>query len=597
MMRVADYMIERLYALGVKHLFLVTGRGILFLSDAAARHKELKSICVHHEQAASFAAMAYTQCNETIGACLVSTGCAATNALTGLLCAWQDDVPCVFVSGQNKLAQTTRFSGIPLRTFGQQEADIISLVSPITKYAVMITDPGKIGYEMDKAFFMAQSGRNGPVWIDVPLDIQNMRVAPEKLERFVPDTHVSCFNPQGSDIEYAIDCFENAQRPVLLIGSGVRSSSGALAQLEAFVEMFPVPVTFTASAADVYGEANKLSMGAVGSIGGTRAGNMALQNADLLIALGSRLSPITTGETYSKFARKALIIAVDIDNVEHSKNTVKIDRLIVSDAGCFLKALGNRGIRPADPGWIDKCLHWKQVFPKCEEKYKQSEKVDLHYLAACLSRLLPEKGVLITDAGLEELIIPSTVSFGKSQRCIHPASQGAMGYALPAAIGVYYAHGTDIIAVIGDGSIMMNLQELQTIKYNKIPVKILVVNNNVYSVIRTRQQELFRTRTIGTDPGNGVSCPDFENVARCFDIPYLKIGSSSELFGSLEHIIKTVQGPLLCEIIARPDQEYLHSAYAHNKDRKIVSRPLEDQAPFMDRELFLSEMVIDPIDQ
>lgn len=596
MMRVADYIIERLYALGVKHLFLVTGRGILFLSDAAARQKELKTICVHHEQAAAFAAMAYTQCNETIGACLVSTGCAATNAFTGLLCAWQDDVPCVFVSGQNKLGQTTRFSGIALRTFGQQEADIISLVSSITKYAVMITDPEKIGYEMDKAVFMAQSGRKGPVWLDVPLDIQNMRVAPEKLERFVPDTHADCFPPQDSDIEYVADCFGNAQRPVLLIGSGVRSS-GALAQLEVFLETFPVPVTFTASAADGYGTANKLSMGAVGSIGATRAGNMALQNADLLVALGSRLSPITTGETYSKFARNALIIAVDIDKVEHSKETIKIDRLIVSDAGCFLMALGNRGIKPVNPDWIDKCLHWKQVFPKCEEKYKQSEKVDLHYLADCLSRLLPESGVLITDAGLEELIIPSTVSFDKGQRCIHPASQGAMGYALPAAIGAYYARGTDIITVIGDGSIMMNLQELQTIKYNKIPVTILVVNNNVYSVIRTRQQELFRTRTIGTDPGNGVSCPDFENVARCFDIPYLKISSSSELFRSLEHIIKTVQGPLLCEIMARPDQEYLHSAYAHNKDRKIVSRPLEDQAPFMDRELFLSEMVIDPIDQ
>jgi acetolactate synthase-1/2/3 large subunit len=596
MMRVADYMIERLYAQGVKHLFLVTGRGILFLSDAAARHKELKNVCVHHEQAAAFAAMAYSQCNETIGACLVSTGCAATNALTGLLCAWQDDVPCVFISGQNKLEQTSRFSGIALRTFGQQEADIISIVSPITKYAAMITDPRKIGYEMDKAFFMAQSGRKGPVWLDVPLDIQNMRVASEQLERFVPDTHADSFKPLDTDIEYVATCFENAQRPVLLVGNGVRSS-GALAQLEAFIEKFSVPVTFTASAADGYGAGNKLSLGAVGSIGATRAGNMALQNADLVVALGSRLSPMTTGETYSKFARKALIVVIDIDKVEHSKDTVKIDRLIVSDACYFLKALGDIGVRSADPNWIDKCLHWKQVFPKCEEKYKQSQKVDLHYLSDCLSQLLPENGVLITDAGLEELIIPSTVSFAKGQRCIHPASQGAMGYALPAAIGAYFAHSTDIIAVVGDGSIMMNLQELQTIKYNKIPVKILVVNNNVYSVIRTRQQELFRTRTIGTDPDNGVSCPDFGNVAQCFDIPYLKISSSSDLFESLEYIIKTVQGPLLCEIMARPDQEYLHSAYAHTKDRKIVSRPLEDQAPFMDRELFLSEMIIDPIDQ
>lgn len=595
MIRVADYIIERLYSENVKHIFLVTGRGILFLSDAVARHKELLGVCVHHEQAAAFAAMAYAQCNGKIGACLVSTGCAATNAITGLLCAWQDDVPCVFVSGQNKLAQTTRFSGIPIRTFGQQEADIISIVKPLTKYASMISDAGKIAYEIDKALFLANSGRKGPVWIDVPLDIQNMRIDPEKLQRYkLYENTVSV--PSDDDIEYVVDAFKSAQRPVVLIGSGVRSA-GAEREFSHFIEKYSIPVTFSNSAVDVYGTANNLSIGAVGSIGATRAGNMALQNADLLIILGCRLSPITTGEEYEKFARAAKIIVVDIDEIEHSKNTVKLDRTIVADARLFMMALGKKQIRGADSGWINKCLHWKQIFPKCEEKYKKSEKVDLHYLGDCLSKILPEDGILITDAGFEELIIPVTVDFDKGQRCIHPVSQGAMGYALPAAIGAYYASGCEVLAVIGDGSIMMNLQELQTISFFKIPVKILVINNNGYSVIRSRQKELFRTRTIGTDPANGVSCPDFHKVANGFDIPYIEIDSSLNLLQSLQSVIRTEKGPVLCEIKAVHDQEYLRNSYAHTKDRKIVSRPIEDQAPFMDRSLFLSEMIIEPIDQ
>ena len=596
MIRVADYIIERLYAQGVKHLFLVTGRGILFLSDAVARHKELMHVSVHHEQSAAFAAMAYAQYNKKIGACLVSTGCASTNAITGLLCAWQDDVPCVFISGQNKLAQTARFSGIPLRTFGQQETDIISIVKPLTKYATMVSDVNKIAYKIDKAFFMAQSARKGPVWIDVPLDIQNMRIDPENLERFRADEGQYTVAHSSEDIEYVVNAIKAANRPALLLGSGVRSA-GAEPELKYFLEKCPMPVTFASSAVDVYGTRNTLSIGAVGSIGATRSGNMTVQNADLLIVLGCRLSPITTGEDYKKFAREAKIIIIDIDPVEHQKNTVEIDRLIVSDVKKFLTDLCKKSIGQTSTDWINKCLHWKQIFPKCEKKYKQSEKTDLHYLADCLSRLLPDNSVLVTDAGLEELIIPVTVDFGNGKRCLHPASQGAMGYALPAAIGGYFANEKEIIAVIGDGSIMMNLQELQTIRFHNIPIKILIINNNGYSVIRSRQKELFRTRTIGTDSGDGVSLPDFKKIAQCFDLPYFHIDRSASLFEKLLGIIEKEKGPLICEISAVDDQEYLHSAYAHTESRRIVSRPLEDQYPFMDRELFLSEMIISPIDQ
>ncbi|MEI7481709.1 MAG: thiamine pyrophosphate-binding protein [Elusimicrobiota bacterium] len=593
MIRVADYIIERLYDEGAKHIFMVTGRGILFLSDAVARHKEIKGISVHHEQAGAFAATAYAQCTDKIGACLVSTGCAGTNAITGLLCAWQDAIPCVFVSGQNKLQETTRYSGIPLRTFGQQEADIIGIVAPLTKYAIMITDPKRIAYELDKALYLAKTGRKGPVWIDVPLDIQNMRIEPAGLERFEsmadPDPA-----PSAEDIEYVVKVLQNAERPVLLLGSGVRSAD-AIPELEKFVDKYRVPVTYAVSAPDVYGASNPLSVGTVGSIGGTRAGNFAVQNSDLLLVLGCRLSPVTTGPDYANFARAAKVVVVDIDRVEHSKKTVRIDRLVISDVKKFLVALMEKDIRGASEEWRNKCLHWKQVFPMCEDKCKQTEKVDLYYLAECLSETLSDGAVLLSDAGLEELIIPSAVRFRKGQRCVHPVSQGSMGYALPGAVGAYFACGRQTVAVIGDGSIMMNLQELQTIRYHNIPIKIFVVNNNAYAVIRERQVELFRTRTIGTDTANGVGCPNFKKVAECFEIPYIRIDDSTDLKLKILSVIN-MNGPVLCEVMGVENQDYIRSSYAHNSKRRVVQRPLEDQAPFMERELFLSEMIIESLD-
>ncbi|MCM3040920.1 thiamine pyrophosphate-binding protein [Paenibacillus motobuensis] len=594
MERVADYVIERLYKEGIGHIFMVTGRGILYLSDAVAKHEEMQAVCTHHEQAAAFAALAYTEANEKMGACLISTGCASTNAITGLLCAWQDNVPCIFISGQNKLKETTRYTQIPLRTFGNQEADIISIVEPITKYAKMITDPNDIAYEMDKAIYMANNGRKGPVWLDIPLDVQDMRVEREELVGFVPEeenVHV----PTSEDLTYVERALLESERPVLLIGGGVRSS-GAVSELEAFLEKCPIPVAYANSAVDVYNGDNPLSMGVVASIGGTRCGNFTVQNSDLLLVLGCRLSPQTTGSEYEKFARAAKVIVVDIDPVEHSKNTIKIDRLIISDVKKFLAAISQKNIHGASEEWISKCLHWRGIFPKCEENYVKSEKIDLHYLSQCISDTLDDNTILMSDSGLSELLVPSIVSFKKGQRCIHSASQGSMGFALPGTIGAYYGSYRPVVAVIGDGSIMMNLQEFQTISYNKIPVKILVINNNAYSVIRTRQEQLFRSRTIGTDPDNGVGCPDFEKVATCFDISYVKIEGNENLQEKLLSVFQ-MEGPVLCEVICVEDQKYLHSSYAFNSKRKLVRRPLEDQSPYLDRELFESEMIIEPIDQ
>jgi acetolactate synthase I/II/III large subunit len=593
-MRVADYIINRLYMEGAKHIFMVTGRGALFLSDAVAAHKEITSISLHHEQAAAYAAFAYSQYTGKLGACLVSTGCAGTNTLTGVLNAWQDGIPCVFISGQNKLDETSRYTGIPLRTYGQQEADLIPIVESITKYAVMITDPKQIVYEMEKALYLSKSGRKGPVWIDVPLDIQNMRIEPDQLEQFVVDEEITIFEPLSDDIQYVKELYQKAKRPVVLIGSGIYSSD-AINELELFIDKYQIPVTYAASAVDIYGLGNTLSIGCVGIMGCSRAANFTVQNSDLIIVFGNRLSSMTTGES-CKFAREAKVVVVDIDRVEHSKNNVHIDRLIIADVKKFLISFMKEDLNEANNEWRAKCLHWKNIFPRCEEERRTTEKVDLYYLAECLSETLPNDSSLVTDSGLIELILPTNTIFNKGQRSIHPASQGSMGFALPGLIGAYYASGKPVIAVIGDGSIMMNLQELETISYKNIPAKIFVINNNLYAVIRKRQVEMFRSRTIGTDPSDGVGCPEFKKVADCFKMKYVKIDNNKNLIEKLQSVID-MDGPVLCEIMGLENQEYTHVGHVRNSNNKIVTRPLEDQSPCLDRDLFLSEMVIDPIDQ
>lgn len=593
LIRVADYIAESLYSAGAEHVFMVTGRGALFLTDAVAKHKELKSISVHHEQSAAYAAVAYADYTGKPGACMVSTGCAGTNAITGVLNAWQDGIPCVFISGQNKLQETTRYTGIPIRTYGQQEADIIPLVESITKHAVMITDPKQIVYEMGKALYLSQNGRKGPVWIDVPLDVQNMRIRPSELKHFEIENEEK-YEPLNDDINYIIDALSKAKRPVILIGSGIRSAE-AIKEFHDFLDKNQIPVTYSGSATDIYADNNSLSIGSVGIMGCTRAGNFTVQNSDLLLVLGSRLSSMTTGPEVNKFAREAKIIIVDIDPVEHSKSCLNIDRLIIADVKKVIKVLRTKSIDEVNQQWLDKCQRWKNIFPRCEEKNKSSKEVDLYQLAESLSNVMPKETVFISDSGMIELVLPTNINFKKKQRSIHPASQGSMGFALPGIIGAYYASNFTPVCVVGDGSIMMNLQELVTIKYNNIPAKIFVINNNAYAVIRKRMDELFR-RSIGTDGENGVGIPDFKKISEGFEIPYVKIETSLNLNKQIQSVIE-MEGPVLCEIMGIENQNYISSGHARNSKGAIVSRPLEDQTPYMNRDLFLSEMIVTPIDQ
>lgn len=593
-MRVADYIVNTIYNWGTDTIFSVSGRGALFLTDAIAKHGEINNIAVHHEQAAAFAAVAYAQYSGKVGACLVSTGCASTNALTGVLSAWQDNIPCIFISGQNVLNETSNYTGLKIRTYGQQEADIIPIVSTITKYSAMLRKGSDIIAEIEKAYYYAMEGRPGPVWLDIPLDLQSANLeipSDQEMGQFVYTS------PQlGKDeISVIISKLKTAKRPVVLIGSGVRTAN-AVDDLKEFIEKFRIPLVYSNSAPDTYGSKNELSIGSIGSMGASRSGNFTIQNADLVLVLGNRLSAYSTGVDYCDFARDAQTIVVDIDPIEHKKKSIRIDQFVHADLKNFLKLLNESQCQANTNEWVSRCLHWKKTFGEIEPQFTNSEKIDLYEFTKALSNTLPNGCSIVTDSGFIEVILPTNFSFGNGQRSIHPISQGAMGFALPGSIGSHYASKEPVFVIVGDGSIMMNLQELQTISHNKIPVKIIVINNNVYGIIRRRQVELFRGRTIGTDPDNGVSCPDFEKVACAFGLKYQLINAKEGLEDAITQLVNT-DGPVICEVMCREDQSYIEVGTIRDMNRKMVRRPLEDQMPFLEREKFLAEMIIEPIKQ
>ena len=330
-------------------------------------------------------------------------------------------------------------------------------------------------------------------------------------------------------------------------------------------------------------------------MGCSRAGNFAVQNADLILVIGNRLTSMTTGTESATFGREAKIVAIDIDPIEHQKGSARIDKVIELDARLLLERLIMITLPPVSSDWLTKCLHWKKIFSTNDSDFQASEKIDLYQLADVLSIALPDNSIFVSDSGLCEVILPTNIKFGRGIRCIHPASQGAMGFALPAAVGAQFASSQRVIVAVGDGSIMMNLQELQTIKSHQLPILILVINNNAYSIIRKRQMEMFRNRTIGTDPSNGVECPDFKKVAQAFDIEYCSISGNKTLLSEITEVLSR-PGPVICEIMGLEDQDYIQTSQARNSSNLMVRRPLEDQAPFLDRDLFHREMLIKPID-
>lgn len=593
MIRLADYIMERIYDEGVRHMFYVPGGQCVYLTDALRRKDGMEAISVHHEQAAAMAALSYSLYNENFGACLVTTGCAGTNTITGVLHAWQDSIPCIFISGQQSYNQTIAYSGLPLRQVGIQEADIISIVDSITKYAVMITNAEEIAYQLDKAIYLAREGRPGPVWIDIPLNIQNMMIDENKLKRYTPPQCEKLEVPE-EDCQYIVNMFKEAKRPVILVGEGVRRA-GAVDKFRLFIEEKKIPVVFTRFAADMLPYVHPLNFGVVGAGGAERNANFTIQNADLVLSIGCRLAVEVTGPEREQFAREAKKIVIDIDKVEHSKKGVHIDRFIHCDAGDFLDVLRKLDIMEASDWWIDKCNHWKEIFQPYAKDANCADKIDIKYFLATLSDALPKEAVILSDAGLTGAVTTGACRLRNGQRAIASLAQGEMGYVLPGAIGVATIAKGMVVAVSGDGSFMMNLQELQTVVRNQFNIKVIIMNNNGYSGVRHGQKAHFRGKSIGTDPSNGLDLPNYGKIAEAFGIEYCLIRNVGDIAEGIEKVVAT-EKPFICEVMCDETQVDLHNGLVVYGKRKFGFRPIEDQSPFLDRDIFFREMIVEPME-
>lgn len=589
MVKVADYIAQFLETRGIRHVFMVTGGGAMFLNDGMAKSKVIKGVFNHHEQACAMAAVGYSKFNNEIAVVMPTTGCGGTNTITGLLDAWQDSNKVIFISGNVNRRETTHGLNIPLRKFGVQEANIVDIVKPITKYAVMVTDPNTIAYHLEKAFHLCETGRPGPVWIDVPMDVQGSFIKEEDLVHFT-----------AKETEENIDCsmfeqyLKEAKRPIVIAGYGIHLS-GAKNEFIRFIEKHNLPVAFTYLAIDFLPSDHPLYVGRLGTKG-DRAGNFAVQNSDLVISVGSSLSVSVTGFRYDTFAREAKVVVVDIDKHEHKKKTIKIDVEINSDVKHFLKQVENIEYR-ADQWWVDKCISWRDKWTVFLNEYTDTTNgINIYYFIQKLSEKNKSDAIIISDAGSAYYATSQALKVTAQQRYITSGAQADMGFSLPAAIGAAVASNRkNIIAITGDGSFQMNIQELQTIASSKLPIKIFILNNGGYLSIRNTMDKFFESRYYGTDEASGLSFPEIEKIAYAYGIPYHRLRTEEDLDGKLAEVLNT-DGCALVEVICPFKQDMAPSSSAKiDKDGKLVSQPLENMFPFLDDKEFKKEMIVNPL--
>jgi acetolactate synthase I/II/III large subunit len=598
MMRVADYISERTAQLGVRHVFLVTGGGSMHLNDAFGRRPDLKYICCHHEQALAMAAEAYSRVSGTLAVVNVTSGPGGINALNGVFGAWVDSIPMVVISGQVR-RETTLFKNDllgKLRQLGDQEADIIGMVKGITKYAVTIDDPNSIRYHLDRAFHLARHGRPGPCWIDVPVDVQGAQIDPDNLAAYESEEDEVAW--ETADLSIACDQalwrLSAASRPVVYAGSGIRLS-GCYEKFLTLIDRLGVPVVTAWNSNDLLWSDHPLFVGRPGSIG-DRAGNFAVQNSDCLLVLGSRLNVRQVSYNWEAFAREAYKIAVDIDAEEMRKPTCKIDLAIHADLRDFLPCMINKSGTLAEKNndWLEWCKERQRKYPVVLPEYWNNEStVNPYCFMESLFGQLGEGEVVVTGDGTACVTAFQAATIRPRQRLFHNSGCASMGYDLPAAIGCAIARpGQRIVCIAGDGSIMMNLQELQTVVGNQLPIKIFILNNRGYHSIRQTQRGFFPDNVMGCGTDSGLTFPDFGKLAAGFGIPYSSCTSHAELNGTISRTL-TADGPVICEIMLDLAQGFAPRASSRRlASGQIVTAPLEDMAPFLSREELAENMLV-----
>lgn len=580
-----------------KTVFMVSGGGNMHLIDSLGKQEGLEFVCNHNEQACTYSSEGYARASNKIGIAYVTTGPGGTNAITGVYSAWVDSIPTLTISGQVKFETTISSQPeLNLRQLGDQEVNIIDLVKPITKYAVMITDKNSIKYHLQKAVYEAKNGRPGPVWLDIPLDIQGALVDENDLFEFEPEVKDSFDN----HIPQVIELLRNSERPVIIAGNGV-TLSGANDDFLNLIDKLNIPVIGTFARYDIVKNDHKLFFGRFGTIG-NRMANFTVQNSDLIIAIGARLNIRAISYNWEFFGREAKKIMVDIDKAELNKHTLNIDLKIQSDAKNFIQEL-LKNVDKIDNEqygeWLKKCLTYKIQYPTIvNERQEVKEFVDSYNFFDVISNQVRDNCTYVFGNGTACVSSYQSLRLKKNQKVIVNSGCAAMGYDLPAAIGSYSADkNNQIICVTGEGSLQMNIQELQTIIHNNMPIKIFVLNNGGYISIRNTQNGFFKGHKVGADASSGVSFPDTIKIGQAYGFKTFKIENQINLEEQLKNILK-FEGPVICEIILSPEEKMQPKLSSEIKpDGKMISKPLEDMFPFIEREEFKKNMIIKVLDE
>jgi acetolactate synthase I/II/III large subunit len=595
--KLSDYLFRFIADRGVKHVFMVPGGGAMHLNDSLGKCPDIKYICNLHEQACAIAAEAYARVTNNLGVALVTTGPGGTNAITGVAGAWLESTPCLIISGQVKRADMK--GDLEIRQRGPQELDIISIVKSITKYAVTVTDPNTIRYHLEKAVALATSGRKGPVWLDIPLDVQAAMIEPDQLLGLNPkEMEKSEIKPSdlAKQVEKTIQFLNCSERPVLLVGNGVRSAGAEDLILE-LVSTLGIPVLTTWMGIDLISDENPLFFGKPGTVA-ARSANFIIQNSDCLVSIGARLDFAVTGFDQTKFARAAKKIVVDVDPGELRKLNMKVDLPVCIDARTFIREFLNNSttLLPRDRNqWLLRCKDWKANYPVVLPEYwEQKDYVNVYVFALVLAEELTKDDLLIpgsSGADIDKFWISFEVKAG--QRLFSTGGLGAMGFGVPASIGGCLASGRKrTITVDGDGGFQLNIQELETIARLQLPIKFFVFSNQGYASIRSSQNNHFKGHLVGCDPSSGLTFPDLMKIANAYGIKSLRISNHSALREEIRTVLK-MPGPVICELMTDPEQVVMPRVSTHViSDGSMVSRPLEDLFPFLDRNELISNMDI-----
>jgi acetolactate synthase-1/2/3 large subunit len=598
MIKISDYIIQRLVEYGVRHVFMISGGGAMHLNDSVGKCKDIEYFCNHHEQASAIAAEGYARVSGELAVVIVTTGPGGTNTITGVIGQWLDSVPVLYISGQVKFETTIESCReIGLRQLGDQEINIIDIVKPVTKFCEMVKNPYDIKRLLDKSIYLSTHGRPGPVWLDVPLDIQATIIDESKLYEYNENEDIIQFDKCNLSlgVSETIELLKQSERPVFLAGHGIRIS-GAKELFLNLIEMMGIPVVSSFNGFDLIPSDHPLFVGRIGTIG-NRAGNFAIQNSDLVICVGSRNNIRQISYNFGAFARAAKKIIVDIDAAELKKSTITSDIGIHADAKDFLETLElqiENNKLPQFENWRKWCIARKIRYPVVLPEYKFNKNlVNPYYFVKVLSESMDDNDILVAGNATPSVTYFQAGFVKKGQRIIWNSGCASMGYDLPAAIGACIASGNkNVICLAGDGSLQMNIQELQTVFYHQLPIKLFYLNNSGYISIRQTQDNFFEGRHVAIDEHSGVSFPDIIKIAEAYGLPVEIIDNHENIKEKIQNILKN-QGPIICDV--RLPSDYIFSpklSSERKSDGQMVSKPLEDMHPFLNRDEFKQNMLI-----